>query len=62
MTEYAEYKEFMDKYLNLRRLDEKDFENYFAVVILNENTEKLLNVNVNRKMYNFDKTLMYNFD
>ena len=62
MTEYAEYKEFMDKYLNLRRLDEKDFENYFAVVILNENTEKLWNVNVNRKMYNFDKTLMYNFD
>ena len=43
VTEYAEYKEFMDKYSNLRRLDEKDFENYFAVVILNENTEKLLN-------------------
>ena len=43
ITEYDEYKELMDNYLDLRRLDEKDFENYFAVVILNENIEKLLN-------------------
>ena len=43
VTEYAEYKELMDKYQNLRKLDEKDFENYFAVVILNENIDKLLN-------------------
>lgn len=43
ITEYSDYKELMDKYSNLRKLSEKDFENYFAVVILNENIDKLLN-------------------
>lgn len=43
ITKYSEYKELMDKYPNLRKLEEKDFENYFAVVILNENIDKLLN-------------------
>ena len=43
ITEYSEYKEMMDKYSNLRILTENDFENYFAVIILNENIDKLLN-------------------
>lgn len=43
ITDYAEYKELMDKHSNLRELDEKDFENYFVIIILNNNTDKLLN-------------------
>ena len=40
ITEYSEYKELMDKYSNLRKLDEKDFDNYFAFIILNEDISK----------------------
>ena len=43
ITDYEEYKELMNNYSKLRPLNESDFDNYFAVVVLSENVEKSLN-------------------
>lgn len=43
ITDYEEYKNLMNNYSKLRTLNESDFENYFAVVILSENIDKTLN-------------------
>lgn len=40
ISDYLEYKKLMKNYSNLRPLEENDFKEYFAVVILNENVKQ----------------------
>lgn len=40
ISDYLEYEKLMKNYSNLRPLEENDFKEYFAVVILNENVKQ----------------------
>lgn len=60
ITEYSEYKTLMDNHTTIRKLEEKDFENYFAFIILNEDVSQKLDYKVvSHEDISDDEKIMY---